>query len=229
METKTISQVFSIIIMNENKKEFHRNWSLSDDMSEIELSYPLKSCKIVTTLTSDLIFFPKKLTDVQIKTEGGDIVSLLKELEEMRDLYMCELKNFNTIDLQCHYLWLELIDNIIELNSPNDSKLYIMQNQFGLIKIGRSKNPERRKMALQYQLGEEIQIIKILKHYNQEKSIHKVFHPFNAYHKGGIEWFSPYPELIKWVDEVDDDNFEKLYKKLCHKNLNTQKKKSLML
>jgi hypothetical protein len=215
--------------MNQNKKEFNRNWSLSDDMSEIKLIYPLAHCKMIATIPSHFIFFPKKISDVNIKTEGGDINSMLVELDEMRNLYVDYLKTFNTIDLQCYYLWFEILNNIIEFSSPNPTMLYIMQNQDGLIKIGKSKDPQRRRNDLQYQLGDSIQILKILNHHKYEKDIHKVFQPFNAYYKGGIEWFTPYPELIKWIDEVNDDNFEKIYKKICRKNLNTQKKKSLML
>lgn len=215
--------------MEKNKKEFNRNWSLSDDMSEIELIYPLKSCKMMVKIPSDFIFFPKNISDVNISANINDINSVLNELNEMKNLYVYQLKNFNRIDLQCNYLWLEVLDSIIEFSSPNPTMLYIMQNQDGLVKIGKSKDPQRRKNDLQYQLGDTIEILKILNHYKYEKDMHKIFKPYNAYYKGGVEWFTPYPELIKWIDEVNDDNFEKIYKKLCRKNLNTQKKKSSML
>jgi hypothetical protein len=212
--------------MNQNKKEFNRNWSLSEDLSELTITFKLSDHTLDTKLPSDIIFFPKKIKNVPLKTQGGDLAALLQELQQLKSSYKLELYDLNTIDRHCYFLWIDIIDMMIENILPNPRKLYFMQNQDGLIKIGISKDVRARKSSLQYQLGDKISIIKTLSYPEKEKDIHNLFASSNAYYAGGIEWFNPHPDLIKFIDDVTDENFQKLYKKLCQKNLNTLKKKS---
>ena len=64
--------------------------------------------------------------------------------------------------------------------------LYVMQNEFGLIKIGQSVNPEERRLALQVEERCQIKLVLALSEKgNREKAIHRKVKDFNV----GGEWF----------------------------------------
>lgn len=64
--------------------------------------------------------------------------------------------------------------------------LYVMQNEFGLIKIGQSVNPEERRLALQVEERCHIKLVLALPEKgHREKAIHRKVKDFNV----GGEWF----------------------------------------
>lgn len=59
------------------------------------------------------------------------------------------------------------------MTRPDTQALYVMQNEFGLIKIGRSLNPERRRKSLQSGEGCTIAVVAVLEgHGHREEQIH---------------------------------------------------------
>lgn len=144
-----------------------------------------------------------ELTEMFIKFNSNDI----------REMYQKSKTEANII-----YLWGDILNKllreIIELEICGEKQLYFMQNYDGLIKIGISNNPDIRLKTLKNQLNEDIVIIKTLPFANYEKELHKKYHCYNAYYKGYTEWFTPYPDLLEFIESVNESNFEKNFKKI---------------
>ena len=82
--------------------------------------------------------------------------------------YIAKLKDFNKVPLTKgrEYCW-------------DCQELYVMKNEYGLYKIGISKNPERRKRQLRNAGGVDIKILlslQVICAREEEKKLHKIFH-----------------------------------------------------
>ena len=148
---------------------------------------------------------------------------LVKNIKELEDIYLKnkfvdmmsgKSKSESNVIFLWHSLLNKLIQSIYELEICAIKQLYFMQSETGLIKIGISKNPEKRRVSLENEMKEKIVILKTLQHSEYERNLHKSFHCYNAFYKGYTEWFTPYPDLLEFVDSVDDSNFISKYKKI---------------
>lgn len=83
------------------------------------------------------------------------------------------------------------------------------------IKIGVSKNPERRLKQLQTgDVGHNLYFMKLIKTNEMfvlEKELHKRFRTDRISQKG--EWFKPSKELVKFVDSIKENDELKQLKK----------------
>jgi len=70
---------------------------------------------------------------------------------------------------------------------PSDQHLYVMQNEHGLIKVGRSVDPERRRLALQISCWCRLELVAILPNRGGEE---EWTHMQLATHRLGHEWFA---------------------------------------
>lgn len=129
-------------------------------------------------------------------------------------------------DYYCNIFWSRLVTriyyDILEYENPNTSfknkLLYFMMNKDGLIKIGISNDPEYRRKTLEYQLSDKITILKTLPYAEFERLLHKKYNLYNANYKGCVEWFTPYPDLLEFIDKIDEKNFIKEFNKIKLKN-----------
>jgi len=82
------------------------------------------------------------------------------------------------------------------------SVYFVQEEDNGLIKIGYSKNPNRRLKSLQINNPRKLNILKVIDGAMcRETYLHHRCSRFNA--KG--EWFHPHSELIDYIDGLDDD------------------------
>lgn len=99
----------------------------------------------------------------------------------------------------------------IEYKYNNQDSLYFLQNDCGLIKIGKSNNVERRIRELELFTGSKIRLIKkIEKSSYYEKLLHKIFKNDNIIYKSQTEWFFPSLKLIYLISILDEKNINEL-------------------
>ncbi len=89
------------------------------------------------------------------------------------------------------------------------SFVYFFQVESGLIKIGKTDNPEKRRKELQTANHEKLELL----HYTTggralEKHLHEKFKKYNK----SSEWFWPEDEIIKFIDSirVEDEYFGRI-------------------
>ena len=85
----------------------------------------------------------------------------------------------------------------------NNMPIYFIQEEGnGLVKIGYSKNPEKRKNSLQTSCPKKLHIIKIIDgDYKRENCIHHRCSRFNV--RG--EWYRPHPDLLDYIEKLGDE------------------------
>lgn len=172
--------------------------------------------QLTVNLPIDVIFDPF----LELKIDYSSLKYIYQYIDELNKIFLD--RNLNYSDIKTKYenrilvLWERILIKILSasLNENDEVFLYFMQNENGLIKIGISKDPENRRKQLQSILKEKIFILKVLKFPEYERLLHKKFFNYNAFHRGQVEWFTPYPDLVEFIDKVDDDSFEKHYKKI---------------
>lgn len=82
------------------------------------------------------------------------------------------------------------------------SVYFIQEENDGLIKIGYSRNPNRRLKSLQTNNPRKLRILKVIDgEMCRETYLHHRCSKFNA----SGEWFHPHPELIDYIDMLGDD------------------------
>jgi len=198
-------------------------YNLINNNTEIEFLFYINDKEVKCLTSSDLILYNSELS---IPIEFNNILDNYElTIDDIKDYFWniieynhqqsksCKNCRYN-LNYKMSCLVLYIIEVMLNSLTPNDKKLYIMFNQDGLVKIGISKDPDKRKKQLQFELKEEITIYKVLDYANYEYKLHKVFHEYNARYKGSREWFTPYPKLINFIDNVDNNNFLLLYEKL---------------
>lgn len=79
-------------------------------------------------------------------------------------------------------------------------KVYLMQNDFGLYKIGISVNPNKRSLEVSNSSGVPTKVIKVWDSYNAYSTEQKVHKEFAAKRKSG-EWFKLSKKELKEVDQ----------------------------
>jgi hypothetical protein len=211
-------------IQTKPEKNKNFDYSFSDNLDNITFQYSLKSIDFEVTTPSNLLFFNYELAKL-LNTQSLQLDNYLEELSDLSSTLKYDFLYDNSSELskKCNILARSILialRSCICKRMQQEQHLYLMQNEEGLIKIGISKEPEKRRKTLERELQEKIHILKVL---DTDKSVyelelHNIFKKFNAFHKGGKEWFVPYPELIKWVDNVNDKNFYKLHDKLKNKD-----------
>lgn len=79
---------------------------------------------------------------------------------------------------------------------------FLQRGGTGPIKIGISKNPERRIATIQGLCAEPVEILLLLpvNSRQKEQEIHEKFKHLRL--KG--EWFEPAPDLLDWIRELRD-------------------------
>lgn len=79
---------------------------------------------------------------------------------------------------------------------------FIRQGIGGPIKIGRAKNPERRRRHLQSANPYPLHLLAIMPLFSdEEERLHEAF----AHHRLMGEWFKPVPELLAYIREVSGE------------------------
>jgi len=108
---------------------------------------------------------------------------------------------------------IDLMNEQLQTTHEDESQVYIMENELGLVKIGYSNNPEKRKKTIKNNSG-----LKITRQYNSEpcsnyKIIEKALHKkFKEFRKEG-EWFNIKFEnaAITLREELNKQHTEDLY------------------
>jgi hypothetical protein len=129
--------------------------------------------------------------------------------------------------------------------SPADQHLYVMQNEYGLIKVGRSLDPERRRLTLQSKCRCQIALVANLPNRGTDE---EWAHGRLVAHRLGYEWFAgtaearhavsrllrlgskvtwPFehdePRAKVWLDEFLDDQAVEYWRRVRYKTIGTLK------
>lgn len=162
----------------------------------------------------------------EIKFDKGSIDSIRRFSDQLQNLVKERRFRYNElgskVEVNLAFIWDRILTKMVYKLLEEDDKesfLYFMKNQDGLIKIGISQDPDKRRKQLQSVMKDQIELIKVLPFPNYERLLHKKFIDYNAYYKDQIEWFHPYPDLIDFVYTVEENNFDKMFKKIKIKNV----------
>lgn len=82
--------------------------------------------------------------------------------------------------------------------------LYLMKSELtGLLKIGISGNPKKRRRTLETAQGGKIEIVHLMKGLNNlEKDLHRLF----SHHRTDGEWFNDVEEIRNYFNNLANDN-----------------------
>lgn len=85
--------------------------------------------------------------------------------------------------------------------APNEVVYFIQRGDGGPIKIGRTAYLDKRIAALQIGCAEKLTLLAQIPatQSHTERAIHKRFRP----HRQEGEWFSPVPELLRFISELN--------------------------
>lgn len=186
------------------------------DLSSINIKLYLKSGKYLSfVISSDLILYPfDSINDININTSDirySESRELYRELLHSRS---GELHDKNKVRQNIFIFIIQLVDKISKILCSKEKQLYFLQNSEGLIKIGVSNDVDRRVNTLENQLECDIYVIKCVPYPKYERILHRKFDKYNARYKNQVEWFTPYPELVRFIESVDENNFIDMVKKI---------------
>lgn len=91
---------------------------------------------------------------------------------------------------------------------PRPTKVYLMRSKTtGLIKIGKSTQPKQRRKELEWQIGDELEILRVIPDEDGvlETELHHRFQHLRAVHPNsprGREWFAPDDELLGFAADA---------------------------
>lgn len=111
-----------------------------------------------------------------------------------------------------HSFWSVVGNHIIDSSRIEKNRigehLYFMQNEKGLIKIGRSNNPKLRKLDIEFEMGYRIKILAIVrKAGHKEIELHRKYKNqrkivTNILGDKCREWFNPSVELLEEITKI---------------------------
>lgn len=120
-----------------------------------------------------------------------------------------------------------LTKNGVELNKVHDDKyIYLIGNQDGLVKIGRSKDPIKRVRELSTGSGVELLCVAYWKVDADSLSIEKEMHEYFSEYRVKGEWFSFKDKTIEDIEVSISCKFERVYYNKFIQNLTEKSKYS---
>lgn len=182
------------------------------DYKYFDISINIDSSKSIDFSINSDIVYSNKIEDINIDYRYSDVEEIINLESEISKSYHSNLNinNFNRFEFCIYQISIIVLRKI----SKEKKRLYFLQNDEGLIKIGISNDVDYRIRCLENELKCKIIKIKDIDYSSYETKLHRMFNDYNAYYKGGREWFVPYPKLLKFIESVNDDNFIRLYSKL---------------
>jgi hypothetical protein len=138
---------------------------------------------------SNRIELRRLLNELKYEYQDKRITPLIKKM--IYDLYSISLSDFD-------------LDGLSSLTTSDKHLYFFKSDMIGGIKIGVSKNVDKRLIQIK-EYAKDAELIKYIPYCSEfENNIHKKYKHINIKGNGiGIEWFKSTPDLFLWIQGVN--------------------------